>query len=269
MELRVTEAEGEMMGHGLRQTSVCRERGLGAFSAAAAILVCASCASGSARTMEPREDWLRSVGFAERRDWPSTLLHVGRAQLPGSGRISTVLSTTPEVTVGEPQGRNWGVRRRLADGTRCEMAVFLNGVQADRQTAGGNWRLDYLTWRSRLDGIEVHTGAEGPLTDLDDCGYVLIWSEDALTGEEPPFEGDIAGHVARSAITVTIEAVLEPGSRSTGVGPDGSFEFLGVPPGLYTVVLRGDDKELVRQTVQVYAYARSSIDFDVARAGPM
>lgn len=137
---------------------------------------------------------------------------------------------------------------------------MLNGAKTDRRTLGGDWTIDFLTLRMRVDGVEVHVGAEGPLIDESGCGYVLVWSERAATGDELPFRGDVEGRIQADPGVGSGEIVLEPGGRRTGLGRSGSFEFGDVLPGSYWVIVRSGGRELSRHPVRVYAFAKSTVE---------
>lgn len=238
----------------------------GSRSVVLACIAAAACATGSSGASLATSGWLAEAGFPSREGWPSALLHAD-GERTESGRISALLSAVPGLSVGVPRGEGWGVRRRLPDGGRCEMDVWVNGMKADRRVGGGDWTLDFITWGSRLDGIEVHVGPEGPLIDERGCGYVLIWSMEAAAGEEAAFRGDVVGHLDGSIGTADVEIVLEPGQRHTGVGGDHTFEFLDVLPGSYAVVVVREGREVARQPVRVYAHARSSVAFTLVDGG--
>lgn len=214
------------------------------------------------------EAWLREMGFPERAQWPSTLLHRGRTQLAGTNPVSRALDQIPGVLVGIPRSDGWGVVRTLPDGSRCEMAVYVNGSPVSRRAAGGNWTVDFLASPRDLLALEVHGGMEGPVLDPQGCGNVLIWTRGEGPIADGSFRGSVSGVFRGPAAERVTEVALLPGTPLGSFGPSGDFSFLSVLPGAYEVVLKAGDAVVGREPVRVYAYAESRIEVEASGADP-
>lgn len=217
------------------------------------------CATSGTRDPAGRDGWLRAAGFHERASWESSILHLDRRQIPARARLAVLVGRAPDVSLGEPHGEEWGVRRRRSDGVQCDVAVFLNGARIRRHTAGGDWTLPFLIQASDLDGIEVHVGPGGPLMEEQDCGALLLWSRAAAAGEPAQFHGSIEGSVWGEGAESVTHVALEGSSRLAELDEKGNFRFDAVLPGLHRVLAQGPQGIVAADTVRVFAFATSSI----------
>ncbi len=143
------------------------------------------------------------------------------------------------------------------------MAVHFNGAEVRRQRAGGDWTLDFVVPMRDLDGIEIHVGPQGPLIDASGCGVLLLWSEAAARGGQAQFYGSIEGIFWGTREADVVEVVLEGRDQRADLTGGGTFVFREVLPGLREVVVRTADEIVGRDTVRVYAFAKSAIDISI------
>jgi hypothetical protein len=143
--------------------------------------------------------------------------------------------------------------------------VFLNGAQVERKRAGGDWTLDFLVRTADLDGIELHTGPEGPLLDEDGCGVLLLWSDAPLLRSDVPFTGTVEGTFWGDGAELVSEVTLEPGGQRATFDRNGEFVFREIRPGLHWVVVKTAAGPVSRERVRVYAFARSWIDVPIGQ----
>jgi len=114
-----------------------------------------------------------------------------------------------------------------------------------------------------LDGIEIHVGPEGPLIDPSGCGVLLLWSEAAARGGSASFYGSIEGIFWGTHEADVVEVALEGSDQRADLTGGGTFVFREVLPGLREVLVRTADEIVGRDTVRVYAFARSAIDISI------
>lgn len=222
-----------------------------ALAALALAALLGGCGGGVFSSSGEHQAWLREMGVPERADWPSAVLHRSRTQLAGINPVSQALERIPGVVVGIPRSEGWGVQRRLPDGRRCEMEVYVNGSPVSRRPVGGSWTVDLLATPRDLLALEAHTGTEGPVLDPQGCGVVLIWTRGDGPIPDGSFRGSVAGVFHGEAASRVTEVTLEPGSHLGSFGPSGDFSFLSVLPGAYEVVLRAGDAVVGREPVRV------------------
>lgn len=239
--------------------------------AAACVWACAglwACAGGP-RTLDtssgsggdPASRLLETVGFEQRADWPSTVLHVDAAAIGTRSSLSALLRRADRVQLRRPEGTEWGLHLVDAQGKNpCPVAVHINGSRFGRApTPGSTLTLDALISLDAVAGLELHEGTEGPIIPGLECGSLLIWSPEA----DPVygFFGEITAVVQGSAAERVTAVVLEPGTVEGR--REGRYTFFSVLPGEYEVHFLGSGRPLDVQSVRAYAFAESEVSLEV------
>ena len=206
---------------------------------------------------------LERVGFPERAQWSSMVLHLDWTELGGPRRLSSVLRQTDRVELSRPEGQGWGIHARGEDGAfDCPVAVYVNGIRSERaQRAGSQLDLDELVAPRTLDGLELHLGPDGPVRTAGGCGSLLLWTE--AFDDSHPFRGQVVARVEGPAADTVTRAVLHPiglvGTR------DGRRFYFSVVPGTYEVAFLSGMDELDVRPVRVFAYQEAHVTLEVRR----
>lgn len=227
-------------------------------------------ASGGSTTIgAPRSEvsaWVDSTGFSLRSE--RALFQAGPEDLamarPDS--LTGLLMRIPRLEVREPISRqtefwlhptsNW--TRGGDTSESCTLDTYLNGSLVVQRLGGNPWH-HQISPRS-LSGIEVHEGALAPVGSPDSCGAILLWVERLRDGDDPPFEGRIAGqvHSAEPLPSGGVPVRLVQLGRETRSDADGRFEFDAVPPASYTLEVSLPDRGAWRLEVDVRAGATTT-----------
>lgn len=242
-----------------------------AWALVGAVLLAGWACTPRGRTLEtgPSSFWLASNGFDDRREWPSTLLHLRRDEMGGATRISYLLDRSPEVLLLQARGEGWGVHLRGPEGEpRCELDVWLNGVHRLRPPVGPLQSVDGILSARSLSGLEIHVGYEGPVREPEGCGALLLWSEEAQGSWEAPFRGRVVGRVRGDVADTVVAVRLEPDGQRIRPDAEGRYELAGVVPGVYQVVFMTAAGPIFRRTARVYAFADTRVDVEVSREEP-
>jgi hypothetical protein len=204
---------------------------------------------------------LETVGFEQRADWPSTVLHVDAAAIRTRSSLSALLRRADRVQLRRPEGTEWGLHLVDAQGKNpCPVAVYINGSRFGRApTPGSTLTLDALISLDAVVGLELHEGTEGPVIPGLECGSLLIWSPEA----DPVygFFGEIAAVVRGSSAERITSVVLEPGTVEGR--RQGRYTFFSVLPGEYEVHFLGEGRPLDVRSVRAYAFAESEVSLEV------
>lgn len=111
-----------------------------------------------------------------------------------------------------------------------------------------------------VSGLEVFEGRDAPVGANRACGAVLYWVSTVRSPEDPDFSGTLVGRiVAPDPSSLEDLAVrAEPGGHVARVDARGAFDFGALPPAHYTLEVEVDGVGVLRQPVDVRAFARSS-----------
>lgn len=241
-----------------------RASALGLVFCLTALLSCSSAAPPSTST--PTGDWLSQVGFLVRSAWPSALLHLDRGEIASANSLSGVLAELDGLTLGPPGSGSFGIEQIQPDReAACRVHVYMNGNRTSPHPAGGRSRLDEVFPIQALQGLEYHVGSEGPVFEEDECGSLLLWSEEMRTLEDRPFRGAIVGTVLSSPPDSVVRVELEPTGSGRVLGPEGQFSFLDLLPGEYELVFFTRSEEIARATLRVFAFQGSRLDLEVGK----
>jgi hypothetical protein len=204
---------------------------------------------------------LEIVGFEERSQWSSTLLHLEADEIGTRSSLSALLRRAERVRFRRPEGTEWGLHLVDAEGKNpCPVAIYINGSRYGRaQRPGSEVTLDALISGAAIAGLELHEGTEGPVIPGLDCGALLIWSleADPVYG----FLGDVTALVEGSSADRVTSVVLEPGSIEGR--REGRYTFFAVLPGEYDVHFLGEDGPLDVRQVRAYAFAETEVSLEV------
>jgi hypothetical protein len=208
------------------------------------------------------EALLDTVGFWSRASWSSTVLHLDRARIGGTPRLTSVLRRSDEIDLGTPEGAGWGLFMRDSDGRRgCPLAVYVNGRRVERvQRPGSELSLDDLVSARSLSGVEVHAGPDGPVRLTSECGALLMWIADTWEASDT-FRGRIIAVVEGPRADTVTSVTLHPGGEE-GVEEEGRYLF-SVLPGAYSVTFSTEGEALGVQPARVYAHHDSRVSLSV------
>jgi hypothetical protein len=237
-------------------------------------LVCLWACAGAPRALDPRPGsgggspgddpssrLLATVGFDERAEWPSTILHLDASEIGARSNLSTLLRRADRVQLRRPEGTEWGLHLVDAEGENpCPVAVYINGSRFGRaRTPGSTMTIDALISLDAVAGLELHEGTEGPVLSVLECGSLMIWSPEA----DPVYRffGEITAVVLGSSADRVTSVVLEPGSVAGR--REGSYTYFSVLPGEYEVHFLQEGRLLDVRRVRAYAFAESEVSLEV------